>query len=139
MNYLNTSKGANIFYNIFYYSGYWFQRTFLSNIHWKWLEWNNVDNNLIWLIGLLINFDNISTYLWLFHAKWLVNCIYCIFIFTFCCIVAHTTWLPVSRKYKRRCVSQRSRSRKRSKETALKGCQSVVRPTSDVTPTAQDL
>ena len=56
-----------------------------------------------------------------------------------CCIVARTTWLSVSRKYKRRHVSQAWRSRKRSRETSLKGRWSVVRPTSGVTPTAWDL
>ena len=47
--------------------------------------------------------------------------------------------LPVSRKYKRHRVSQaRQTDRSRSRETALKGRRSVVRPTSDITPTARD-
>ena len=61
-----------------------------------------------------------------------------------CCTVAGTTGLPVSRKYKRRRVSQaqgrkKKERRKRSRKIALKGRRLVIRPTLDATPTARNL
>ena len=84
---------------------------------------------------------NISIRISVIYQHWIKGREDNISIFSHCCIVARTTWLTVSRKSKRYSVSQArqtDRSRKRSRSIALKGRQSVVRPTSDVTPTARD-
>ena len=57
-----------------------------------------------------------------------------------------TTWLPVSRKYKRRRVSEEAEEKQKEKQKQIakqrdssERTSICTRPTSDVTPTARDL
>ena len=60
----------------------------------------------------------------------------------FCCILAHTMWLLVSQKYKRRHISEAHQQQKQKEaeaETSLEGRRSVVRPTVVRPTSVQDL
>ena len=94
-------------HTVVWYQVFLFNTNNLQTVLWFQVFSSNTNNlhTVIWSQGLLFKTDNLYKMKWfkLFLFNNIHSFVYHCMI-SFCCMVARTTWLPLSRRNKRRCI-----------------------------------